>query len=37
MKWPGFAAHMGELRNAYIILVWKHGSKRELERYRCTW
>jgi hypothetical protein len=28
---------MGQMRNAYNILVTKHEGKRPLERARCRW
>jgi len=33
----GHVAHMGEMRNAYKILVRKTEGKRPLGRSRCTW
>jgi hypothetical protein len=33
----GHVASMGELRNAYTILVGKPEGKRPRERTRCTW
>ena len=30
-------AHMGEKRNAYSVLMWKHEGKRPLGRHRCRW
>jgi hypothetical protein len=35
MRWAGHVARMGELRNAYSILVGKPGGKRPLGRPRC--
>jgi hypothetical protein len=37
MRWPGHVAHMGELRNAYRILVQKLEGKRPLRRPGCIW
>jgi len=33
----GHAADMGEMRNAYRILVGKPAGKKPLGRPRCTW
>jgi hypothetical protein len=35
MRWAGYIAHMGEIKNAYKILVEKPDGKRPLERPRC--
>jgi hypothetical protein len=35
MRWVGHAAHMGEVRNSYKILVGKPEGKRPLRRLRC--
>jgi hypothetical protein len=32
MRWTGHVAYMGEMRNAYIILVGKPEGKRPLRR-----
>jgi hypothetical protein len=37
MKWAGHVAHMGEMRNAYKILVRKPEGKRPLRRPRDRW
>jgi hypothetical protein len=37
MRWAGHVARMGELRNAYRILIGKPEGKRPLGRQRCTW
>jgi hypothetical protein len=37
MKWVGHAACMGEIRNAYKMLVRKPDRKRPLRRPRCRW
>jgi hypothetical protein len=37
MRWSGYAARMGETRNAYRILVGKTEGKRPLGRPRCRW
>jgi hypothetical protein len=37
MAWVGHVACMGEMRNAYTILVKKTEGKRPLERYGCRW
>jgi hypothetical protein len=37
MRWAGHVARMGEMRNAYRILVGKPEGKRPLERPRCRW
>jgi hypothetical protein len=37
MRWVGRVAHMGEMRNAYNILVGKLEGKRSLVRPRCRW
>jgi hypothetical protein len=31
MRWLGHVAHMGEKRNAYVVLVRKHEGKNRLE------
>jgi hypothetical protein len=36
-KWAGHVARMGEMRNAYNILVGKPEGKRPLGRPRCRW
>jgi hypothetical protein len=35
--WVGHVAHMGEKRNAYIVLVRKHKGKRPLGKPRHKW
>jgi len=35
--WAEHLAHMGEMRNAYKILVEKPEGKRPLRRPRCRW
>jgi hypothetical protein len=35
MRWAGHVAHMGEMRNAYKILVVKPEGNRLLGRPRC--
>jgi hypothetical protein len=37
MRRPGHVAHMGEMRNAYKILVIKPERKRPLGGSRCRW
>jgi hypothetical protein len=37
MRWVGHMALMGEMRNAYRILVGKPEGKRPLGRRRCRW
>jgi hypothetical protein len=37
MKWAGHVAHMGEMRNAYRILVGKPEGKRLLGGGRHRW
>jgi hypothetical protein len=37
MRWAGYAARMGERRNAYRILVGKPDGKRPLGRPRRRW
>jgi hypothetical protein len=37
MRWVGYVANMGEMRNAYKILVGKPEGKRPLRRPRHTW
>jgi hypothetical protein len=37
IRWVGYAAHMGEMRNAYKILVGKPEGKRPLGRIRHRW
>jgi len=37
MRWAGHVAHMGEIRNAYNILVGKPEGKRPLGRPRHRW
>jgi hypothetical protein len=34
LKWAKHVAHIGKLRNAYIILVGKYEGKRQLVRLR---
>jgi hypothetical protein len=36
MRWAG-GAYVGEMRNAYIILIVKRRRKRQLERCRIRW
>jgi hypothetical protein len=37
MRWAGHVARMGEVRNAYIILVGTYERKRPLGRPRRRW
>jgi hypothetical protein len=37
MSWAGNVARMGEVRNAYRVLVGKPEGKRPLERPTCRW
>jgi hypothetical protein len=37
MRWVKHVTHIGEIRNAYKILVRKHEGKRPLRRPSCTW
>jgi hypothetical protein len=37
MRWVGHVAHMGEMRNAYNILVGKLEGKRPVGRPRHRW
>jgi hypothetical protein len=37
MRWAGYAACMGVVRNAYKILVGNPKGKRPLGRHRCRW
>jgi len=37
MRWAGHVARMGNMRNAYKILVGKPEGKRPLERTRLRW
>jgi hypothetical protein len=37
MSWMGHVACVGEMRNAYKILVRKHQGKRPLRRPRSSW
>jgi hypothetical protein len=37
MRWTGHVARMGEMRNAYNILVWKTEKKKPLERPKRRW
>jgi len=37
MRWEGHIARMGEMRNAYKVLVWKPEGKRQLVRPRHRW
>jgi hypothetical protein len=37
MKWTGYIACMGKMRNAYKILVGKPEGKRLLGKYRRKW
>jgi hypothetical protein len=37
MRWAGYVACMGEMKNAYIILVGKPEGKRPLGRFRRRW
>jgi hypothetical protein len=37
MRWTGHVTCMGEMRNAYNILVEKLKGKRPLRRPRCGW
>jgi hypothetical protein len=36
-RWAGHVAHIGEIRNAYKILVGKPDRKRPLGRPKCRW
>jgi hypothetical protein len=35
MKWAGYVTHIGEMRNAYQILVGKFERKLQLGGIRC--
>jgi len=37
MRWAGHVAHMGEMKNAYSILLGKPEGKRPLGRPRHRW
>jgi hypothetical protein len=37
MRWVGHVAHMGEMKNAYKIVVGKPNGKRPLGRPRRKW
>jgi len=37
MRWVGHVAQMGQMRNAYKILVGNPEGKRPLVRPRCRW
>jgi hypothetical protein len=37
MRWAGHVACMGDIRNAYNILVVKPTGKRPFVRQRCRW
>jgi hypothetical protein len=37
MRWVGYVAHLGGMRNAYKILAGKPEGKRPLERYGRRW
>jgi hypothetical protein len=37
MRWAGHVVHIGEMRNAYKILVRKPEEKTPLKRLRCRW
>jgi hypothetical protein len=37
MRWAGHAAHMGEDRNVYKVLMGKPEVKRSLGKLRCRW
>jgi hypothetical protein len=37
MNWAGHVTRMGEMRNAYRMLVGKPEGKRPLGRSRCKW
>jgi hypothetical protein len=37
MKWATHVARMGEMRNAYSILVGEHGWKKSLGIFRWMW
>ena len=37
MRWAGHAAHMGQRRDIYRVLVGKPERKRPLGRPRCRW
>jgi hypothetical protein len=37
MRWTGHAAHTGEGRGVYRVLVGKSEEKRPLGRPRCRW
>jgi hypothetical protein len=36
MRWVGHVAHMGQMRNAYRLLVGKPEGKRPFRRPRCS-
>jgi hypothetical protein len=36
-RWVGHGARIGEVRNAYKILVGKPEGKKPLGRHRCRW
>jgi hypothetical protein len=37
IRWEGYVARMGAIRNAYNILVGKPEGKRPLGRPKCRW
>jgi hypothetical protein len=37
MRWAGHAAHLGDMRSSYKILVGKPERKRPLERLERSW
>jgi hypothetical protein len=37
MRWTGHVAHMGEVRNAYNILVGRPEGRRPLGRHKHRW
>jgi hypothetical protein len=37
MRWARYVARMGDMRNAYRILIGKHEGKRPFERAKRRW
>jgi hypothetical protein len=37
MRWTGYVAHMGQMKNTYKIMVRKPEGKRPLGKPRCRW
>jgi hypothetical protein len=37
MRWAGHVTHIGDMINAYKLLVSKREGKRPLRRARCRW